>query len=195
MLPLATATILSIILSPVMIRLEPYFGRLFSAVLVVLTVIMVIAGIGYVLTVPLSNVADQVAGYSENIGNKLAALEQSTPPWVQHVQDAVSDVQRRVQKAAPSQHNPRTVIALPSPSSPYGQSEPVFPILDAIDLLTAQTALANASAQQVQSRWQWYTSLSQLAHDAGVLGVHGDTPFAFSPDSTVSRPNPNPANR
>jgi predicted PurR-regulated permease PerM len=117
LLPLATATILSIILSPVMIRLEPYFGRLFSAVLVVLTVIMVIAGVGYVLTVPLSNVADQVAGYSENIDNKLAALEKSTPPWVQHVQDAVSDVQRRVQKAAPSQHNPRTVIALPSPPS------------------------------------------------------------------------------
>ena len=64
-----------------------------------------------------------------------------------------------------------------------------------IDLLTAQTALANARAQQVQSRWQWYTSLSQLARDAGVLGVHGDAPFAFSSDSTVSRPLPNPGNR
>jgi outer membrane protein len=64
-----------------------------------------------------------------------------------------------------------------------------------IDLLTAQTALASARAQQVQSRWQWYTSLSQLARDAGVLGVHGDTPFPFSADSTVSRPPQNPANR
>jgi outer membrane protein len=64
-----------------------------------------------------------------------------------------------------------------------------------IDLLTAQTALANARAQQVQSRWQWYTSLAQLAHDAGVLGVHGDTPFPFSADSTVSRPLQNPANK
>lgn len=64
-----------------------------------------------------------------------------------------------------------------------------------IDLLTAQTALANARAQQVQSRWQWYTSLAQLARDAGVLGVHGDAPLAFSSDSTVSRPLPNPANR
>ena len=64
-----------------------------------------------------------------------------------------------------------------------------------IDLLTAQTALANARAQQVQSRWQWYTSLAQLARDAGVLGVHGDAPFAFSADSTVSRPLPNPDNR
>jgi outer membrane protein TolC len=49
-----------------------------------------------------------------------------------------------------------------------------------IDLLTAQTALANARAQQVQSRWQWYTSLAQLARDAGVLGVRGDAPMLFS---------------
>jgi outer membrane protein len=59
-----------------------------------------------------------------------------------------------------------------------------------IDLLTAQTALANARAQQVQSRWQWYTSLAQLARDAGVLGVRGDTPFSFSQDSLVPRPIP-----
>ncbi|HET9774928.1 MAG TPA: TolC family protein, partial [Gemmatimonadaceae bacterium] len=63
-----------------------------------------------------------------------------------------------------------------------------------IDLLTAQTALANARAQQVQSRWQWYTSLAQLARDAGVLQPNGDTPFAFSTDS-VSRTPPNPTNR
>ncbi|HJP58683.1 MAG TPA: TolC family protein [Gemmatimonadaceae bacterium] len=62
-----------------------------------------------------------------------------------------------------------------------------------IDLLTAQTALANARAQQVQARWEWYTSLAQLARDAGVLSVHGDTPFVFSTDSTVPRPLPNPA--
>jgi TolC family type I secretion outer membrane protein len=64
-----------------------------------------------------------------------------------------------------------------------------------IDLLTAQTALASARAQQVQSRWQWYTSLAQLARDAGVLGANGDTPFAFSPDSTVSRTPQNPTIR
>lgn len=60
-----------------------------------------------------------------------------------------------------------------------------------IDLLTAQTALANARAQQVQSRWQWYTSLAQLARDTGVLGVRGDTPFSFTPDSLVSPQPPN----
>ncbi|MEO7042539.1 MAG: TolC family protein [Gemmatimonadaceae bacterium] len=57
-----------------------------------------------------------------------------------------------------------------------------------IDLLTAQSALANARAQQVQSRWQWYTALAQLAHDAGVLGTRGETPFPF-----VSLPGTNPS--
>jgi outer membrane protein len=61
-----------------------------------------------------------------------------------------------------------------------------------IDLLTAQTALANARAQQVQSRWQWYTSIAQLARDAGVLGARGDTPFSFSQDSVTSSSTPNP---
>lgn len=60
-----------------------------------------------------------------------------------------------------------------------------------IDLLTAQTALANARAQQVQSRWQWYTALAQLARDAGVLGARGDTPFSFSQDSSVPSSAPN----
>jgi len=58
-----------------------------------------------------------------------------------------------------------------------------------IDLLTAQSALADARAQQVQARWQWATALAQLAHDAGVLGLHGETPVGLSvphtlPDST-----------
>jgi outer membrane protein TolC len=53
-----------------------------------------------------------------------------------------------------------------------------------LDLLTAQSALADARAQQVQARWTWYTALAQLAHDAGILGLHGEAPLAFSTDST-----------
>jgi TolC family type I secretion outer membrane protein len=63
-----------------------------------------------------------------------------------------------------------------------------------LDLLTAQSALANARAQNVQSRWQWYTALAQLARDAGVLTVRGDTPFTFSADSTARKSLPNVIN-
>ena len=55
-----------------------------------------------------------------------------------------------------------------------------------IDLLVAQSALASARAQAVQARWQWRTAMAQLAHDAGVLGIHGE---ALAP-LTTSTPSP-----
>jgi outer membrane protein TolC len=46
-----------------------------------------------------------------------------------------------------------------------------------VDLLIAQTALANARAQAVDARWQWRAALAQLAHDVGVLNARGDMTF------------------
>ena len=55
-----------------------------------------------------------------------------------------------------------------------------------VDLLIAQSALANARAQAVDTRWQWRTALAQLAHDVGVLNARGDTSFsAFTPAPDV----------
>jgi TolC family type I secretion outer membrane protein len=39
-----------------------------------------------------------------------------------------------------------------------------------LDVLTAQTALANARAQDVQARANWLLSIASLAHDTGALG-------------------------
>ncbi len=44
-----------------------------------------------------------------------------------------------------------------------------------LDLLTAQSALADARAQYVQARWTWYSTLAQLSRDVGVLGTRGET--------------------
>jgi outer membrane protein len=41
-----------------------------------------------------------------------------------------------------------------------------------LDLLTAQSTLAAARAQEVQARADWLLALSQLAHDTGSLGPH-----------------------
>jgi len=43
-----------------------------------------------------------------------------------------------------------------------------------VDLLIAQSALADARAQNAQARWQWHGALAQLAHDVGVLGLRGE---------------------
>jgi outer membrane protein len=57
-----------------------------------------------------------------------------------------------------------------------------------LDLLSAQTALADARAQQVLARLEWNTSLAQLAHDAGILDARGGSSLRLAPDSTSQKP-------
>jgi outer membrane protein len=57
-----------------------------------------------------------------------------------------------------------------------------------LDLLAAQSALANARAQQVDARLQWSVSLAQLAHDAGVLDPKGGTSLRLTTDTTPAPP-------
>jgi outer membrane protein TolC len=56
-----------------------------------------------------------------------------------------------------------------------------------IDLLTAQAALANARATQVQARWFWNIALAQLAHDTGRMDLGGRTDIKLSNDSIPGR--------
>lgn len=50
-----------------------------------------------------------------------------------------------------------------------------------LDLLTAQTAFANALAQEVQARANWFLAMAQLAHDTGSLAPPaGGEPAASS---------------
>jgi outer membrane protein TolC len=57
-----------------------------------------------------------------------------------------------------------------------------------LDLLTAQSALADARAQQVMARLAWNTSLAQLARDAGILDPRGGSSLRLQPDSASQTP-------
>jgi outer membrane protein TolC len=59
-----------------------------------------------------------------------------------------------------------------------------------LDLLSAQTALADARAQQVLARLEWNTSLAQLAHDTGMLDTQGGNTLRLAPDSANQTPPP-----
>lgn len=58
----------------------------------------------------------------------------------------------------------------------------------ALDLLSAQSALADARAQEIDARFGWYSALAQLAHDVGVLGPRGEAPFRLVRDTTETKP-------
>jgi predicted PurR-regulated permease PerM len=67
LMPLAMASMLAVIFSPVATRLEPYVGGLISAALIVLAAVVALVAVGYFLTVELTAVAVEVSGYSDNI--------------------------------------------------------------------------------------------------------------------------------
>jgi outer membrane protein TolC len=52
-----------------------------------------------------------------------------------------------------------------------------------LELLTAQSSLADARSQRIQSRVAWHTALVQLAHDAGTLQPNGATQMHLAPAS------------
>lgn len=53
-----------------------------------------------------------------------------------------------------------------------------------LDLLAAQSALANARAQKILARADWLLSLARLAHDTGALGPGGSVPGPSLPSAT-----------
>ncbi|HEV8239125.1 MAG TPA: TolC family protein [Thermoanaerobaculia bacterium] len=59
-----------------------------------------------------------------------------------------------------------------------------------LDVLTAQTALANARAEIVLARADWLLALSRLAHDTGTLAAAG--PAELVPTLTAPSPAPTP---
>jgi predicted PurR-regulated permease PerM len=125
LLPLAMASVLAIILSPLAARIEQYLGRLAGAAIVVGVLVMGVVGIGYFLTLELTSTVAKVSDYSHNIAVKIAAIEESTPAWLQRAQTAMKTVQEEVQRTNP-QPKPKQKTTLV-------QSAPISPALD--DLL------------------------------------------------------------
>lgn len=54
-----------------------------------------------------------------------------------------------------------------------------------IDLLAAQSALADARAQEILARSQWFYALAQLAHDTGVASPTLKTTLALTEEKTT----------
>ncbi|HUY28068.1 MAG TPA: AI-2E family transporter [Candidatus Binataceae bacterium] len=135
LIPLAVASLLAVIFSPIAGRLEPLLGRFASSVLVVVSAIMVIVGIGYFLTVELTSVAVQVTDYTDNIAAKITALRGSTPQWLERIEDGVKDVERQVQAPTPrpKASHLSTVVQMPA-SDPVFETvlRPSLPIISAI---------------------------------------------------------------
>jgi len=111
------------------------------------------------------------------------SLEQQVTYQVFRAYYALQTATRRVQTA-------NDLVASAAQSTEVALARYKAGVGTVLDLLAAQSALADARAQVVQSRLAWHTSLAQLAHDAGALDPKGGTDLRFSPDTVENAPPP-----
>jgi predicted PurR-regulated permease PerM/methanogenic corrinoid protein MtbC1 len=132
LLPLAMATMLSVIFSPLAWRVEKVLGRLAGTAVVVMGAIAIVGAIGYFLTTELTSVADDLVDYSPNIAAKLTAIQRYAPAGLQRIQHAVASVQEEVRRAGPkAPPTPRPVQAIPQ-SSLGDNLKPFLPVLSGL---------------------------------------------------------------
>ncbi len=121
-----------------------------------------------------------VATAQENAAAAAARSEQTRLLAVSQVFTSYYALQTATQRVATSAE----LLASATQSEEVARGRYAEGVGSILDLLTAQTALSDARAQAVQSRWTWYTALAQLSRDAGVLGTRGQSNLTLTPDST-----------
>jgi predicted PurR-regulated permease PerM len=104
--PITLTLVLAVIFAPVASQLERIGGRFVGALLVVMMALGPVATISYFLTAELTAVAEHVAGYSNNIAHKLAAIEKSTPLSFQRIEQGIREVEGSLQRN-PSTNTPQ----------------------------------------------------------------------------------------
>jgi predicted PurR-regulated permease PerM/methanogenic corrinoid protein MtbC1 len=135
LIPLAAASLLAVVFSPIATRLERFVGLFASSLLVVVTAVTAIAGLGYFLTSQIASVAGQVTEYTDNISAKITALRGSAPEWLKRIEDVVAEVQRQIEKPGrkPKVPTPAPVVqASATESGLEGVIRPTLPLISAI---------------------------------------------------------------
>jgi hypothetical protein len=93
--PLAMATMLSVIFSPLAWRAEKVMGRFAGAAVVVLGAVAMVGAIGSFLTTELTSVGGDLDDYSENSAAKPTAIQKYTPSGPQRVESAIATCKKR----------------------------------------------------------------------------------------------------
>jgi predicted PurR-regulated permease PerM len=75
LVPLALSVLLTFMLSPLVTRLQRWFGRVGAVLVVVLMMISATAAVGWVLTRQAVDLANKIPGYKENIQTKLRSIQ------------------------------------------------------------------------------------------------------------------------
>ena len=101
-------------------------------------------------------------------------------------QTVISDVYTSyydLQTAAQQVHTSDELLASATASMRAARARYSGGVGSIVDLLTAQAALADARAQQAQSRWTWAQALARLGYASGILDVNGRSALPVQRDT------------
>jgi predicted PurR-regulated permease PerM len=131
-LPIAIASILTVIVSPVSARLERYIGRVLSAVLIVAFAIAFVSGSVYFFSVELSTVANEVTQYSGNIAGKIRSLRSVRPSWMGRFESMAGELTGAPQPHAKTARRQQTAPPQTPSSSIAEWISPVVPVIGGV---------------------------------------------------------------
>jgi outer membrane protein len=115
----------------------------------------------------------------ENASAAVARAEQARLTTAAQVYTSYYALRTAAQRVTTSQ----TLLSTATQSEQVARGRYSEGVGSILDVLLAQSALADARAQAVTARWTWFSALAQLSRDAGALTPAGAGGLRFSPDS------------
>ncbi len=104
LIPLALALLVSFLLTPVVNQLERWrLGRIGSVLVVVIVGLGLLVGLGYVVTGQVLNLATNLDKYTDNIVEKLRAMQPGKGGVIEDVTNTYENVQQKLDKPATTQ--------------------------------------------------------------------------------------------
>ncbi|MDQ6624113.1 MAG: AI-2E family transporter [Verrucomicrobiota bacterium] len=100
LIPLALAFLLTFLLSPLVVRIERFLGRIAAVLLVVAMLFGLIGGAGYLLTHQLIDLAAKLPNYQANIESKLRSIRLPTDGAFGRFTHSVNELQKQLPTVA-----------------------------------------------------------------------------------------------
>jgi predicted PurR-regulated permease PerM len=124
LIPIAVSILLTFLLTPVADKLERLgLGRLFSVILIVIVAFTFLATVGWIVTLQLTSVANELPTYRQNIRTKIADIRGAGKGGaLEKVQKTAEEMKRELEKkdgSAQPQPKPREVVVQGEQSSTF----------------------------------------------------------------------------
>ena len=124
LIPLALAALLSFLLSPLVMRLERWIGRVAASLLAVTVLFCIVGGVGWVLTRQVLDLATRLPDYKENIQVKLRSLKMPGGGRFTKLNETVEELKKDLPGSEAAPADAAATVAVPQRPVAGGLAKP-----------------------------------------------------------------------